>query len=57
MAKSSPTLGTFSTYVASILEISKLFVHSLYLYFEFPKAIKSMLYLFIFWELSEPSGA
>ena len=36
---------------------SKLFVHSLYLYFKFPEIIKSMRYLFIFWESSESSGA
>ena len=35
----------------------KLFVHRLYSYLKFHEAIKSTLYLFIFWELSEPSGA
>ena len=32
---------------------SKLFVHCLYSLLKFPEAIKSMLYLFIFWKLSE----
>ena len=53
-------LGTFRlSYVSPTPEIPTPFVYRSYsyLYYMFPEAIKSMLYLFIFWEPCKPSRA
>ena len=56
-AKSSPTLGTYSSYVASILRVPSYFVHHLYSHFRFPKIINEYTLLVYFWEPSGPSKA
>jgi len=55
-AKSSPTLGIYNSYVASIPRISSFLYICLYSHLQFPEIIKYALLVY-FWEPSGPSKA